>query len=140
MRLRLCIMVLVGMICLCGCNLGVRGMKRDYPAFSDTISFVVGEGGNFPATWSATNIIVLRQSAWSQAPLNDDGFYWTGTDPVSGVVLEATLEFWGHPVGQPSRECVGVMRHQFTVFDAYDFDPDAQAAQCIGEAIDEDRS
>ena len=43
MRLRLCIMVLVGMICLCGCGVGVRAMKRDFPAFSGTIRQVEDE-------------------------------------------------------------------------------------------------
>lgn len=60
---------------------------------------------------------LLEAAARSQPPLNSDSFFTIGTDPLAGVVLEAEMVVWGHPVLQPSRECRGTMVYRFTVYD-----------------------
>jgi hypothetical protein len=114
------------------------GQPSAVPApFQWTPAIVAGTGGSLPAEVEFLTAPLLQQSARTQFPLNDDNFYRTGTDPISGVVLEATIVFWGHPVNQESRECRGTMVFRFTIFDAYDFDPLAEAAQCEFEADNE---
>jgi hypothetical protein len=103
--------------------------------FQFTPAAVVGNDG-FPATFELLGAPVLQLSAKGQPPLNQDSFYFDRTDPRSGVVLEADIVWWGHPVGQSSRECRGTMRFRFTVFD--EDDPTDQAAICASElAIEE---
>ena len=54
---------------------------------------------------------VLSRSAKASPPLNNDAFYPTD----SGVVFEATLTWWGHPITDDSAWCYGTMHWVFTV-------------------------
>lgn len=54
---------------------------------------------------------ILRSSAKATAPLNNDSFYAS----PSGVVFEATMTFWGHPVTDDSAWCFGTVKWIFTV-------------------------
>ena len=107
------------------------GVDVPYP-FEESLPFIVGDGGNFPATLEFRSATVLQESARTQPPLSNDAFFFDGTDPLSGVVLEAEIVFWGHPVGQAQRECRGTMIFQFTIFD--DDSAGADAARCAFEA------
>lgn len=54
---------------------------------------------------------ILLAGAKAEAPLNDASFY----PGASGVVLEATLTFWGHPVTDDGAWCYGTMRWVFSI-------------------------
>jgi hypothetical protein len=97
-----------------------------------TVSSVLGADGSFPATYDLTGARILQESAKGQPPLNNDAFFTIGTDPLSGVVFEAEIVWWGHPVSQASRECRGTMVYRFTVYDAPD-GSEQEAAICAEE-------
>ena len=54
---------------------------------------------------------ILLSGAKASPPLNSDAFYPTD----SGVVFEATLAWWGHPVTDDNAWCYATMRWVFTV-------------------------
>lgn len=58
-----------------------------------------------------TDFPVLSRSAKASPPLNNDAFYPTD----SGVVFDATLTWWGHPITDDSAWCYGTMHWVFTV-------------------------
>ena len=62
-------------------------------------------------TLDLTGFPVLQFGAKQEAPLNDSSFY----PGSSGVVFEATLTFWGHPVTDDSAWCYGTLHWNFTV-------------------------
>lgn len=99
---------------------GANTPRSEVPEpFQFTPNFLL-ESSQFPGEYLLDGAPILLASAKGQPPLNNNAFFTIGTNPVSGVVLEAEIVWWGHPVGQPSNECRGTMYYRFTVYDAPD--------------------
>ncbi len=62
-------------------------------------------------TLEMTGFPVLVSGAKFEAPLNQDTYY----PGPSGVVLEATITFWGHPVTDDNAWCFATLRYVINV-------------------------